>query len=53
MVFFARKVLEDLPAGEIAPLAAATDVVIDAKQDDFNAEWARFYEDLAGEQPQA
>jgi hypothetical protein len=53
MIFFARKALEDLPAGEIAPLAAATDVVIDAQQRDFNVEWARFYEDRVGEQPQA
>ncbi|MDX2136851.1 MAG: hypothetical protein SF123_02060 [Chloroflexota bacterium] len=53
MIFFARKALEDLPAGEIVPLAAATDVVIDARQRDFNTEWARFYEDRAGEQTQA
>lgn len=45
MIFFVRKVLQDLPTGEVAALGAASEVVIDPVQREFSAEWQRFYED--------
>lgn len=51
MVFFVRKALEDLPAGNIAELSAQTDVIIDPAQREFPSEWERFYEEMRADSP--
>ncbi len=46
MIYFVRKALEDLPAGEIAALAQQTDDVITPREREFRVEWDRFYDEM-------